>query len=70
VVAGHEGITVLGGLEADSSDKFSTVGRTFMERLDGEGLQAFRLRVLTAAMASKEHAIFGGLPPMAMDDSA
>jgi hypothetical protein len=60
VVAGHEGITILGGIEAEASDKFAWVGSEFIERLADETAEAFRMRVFMAARAAKEHAIFGG----------
>jgi|HubBroStandDraft_1064217.scaffolds.fasta_scaffold406709_1 hypothetical protein len=62
VVTGHEGITLLGGIEADASDRFAAIGHMHIERLEDETVGAFRERVLTAARAAKEHAVFGGLP--------
>jgi hypothetical protein len=68
VVAGYKGITLLGGIETDASYKIALVGPEFIERDDGELPPMFRKRVLTAARAAKEHAVFGGLPPMPIED--
>jgi hypothetical protein len=71
VVNGHEGIKILGGIEADASDKFAwVVGQEFVERLADDTAGTFRERVLTAARTPKERAIFGGLPPMRTDGDA
>ena len=70
VVNGHEGIKILGGIEADAPDKFAWVGQEFVERLADDTAGTFRERVLTAARAAKERASFGGLPPMRTDGDA
>ena len=67
---GHEGIKILGGIEADAPDKFAWVGQEFVERLADDTAGTFRERVLTAARTPKERAIFGGLPPMRTDGDA
>jgi hypothetical protein len=70
VVNGHDGIQILGGIEADASDKFAWVGQELVERLGGETSAAFRMRVMMTARAAREHAVFGGLPPMPMNGDA
>jgi hypothetical protein len=62
-------IDILGGLTADATGDFATVGDTMIERRDGESVDAFRARARETAIAAGAGFVsFGGLKPMPMDD--
>jgi hypothetical protein len=62
-------IDIAGGLTADASGDFATIGDVLVEREDGETVEAFRVRAREAAVAAgRDHVIFGGLPAMRFEE--
>jgi hypothetical protein len=61
-------IDILGGLTADATGDFATVGDTLIERADGELIEAFRARARARAFGLGQSIVFGGLRPMNFDD--
>jgi hypothetical protein len=64
----NESISIRGGLTADASGEFATVGDEYVEREGGETVEAFRARAREAAIAAgAKLLVFGGLPACPAD---
>jgi hypothetical protein len=64
----NESISIRGGLTADASSEFATVGDRRIDRGACEDPEAFKQRVMLTAQACGEVAVFGGLPPRVRAD--
>ena len=64
----NESISIRGGLTADASGEFATVGDEYVEREGGETVEAFQIRVRQLAQeAGSRLVVFGGLPAWPAD---
>jgi hypothetical protein len=59
---------IYGGLIADETDRIGAAAGQHFERDENETVEAFRVRVMAVAWAARTAPIFGGLPPMPMDE--
>jgi hypothetical protein len=62
-------IAIHGGLEPNGHENLAHIGDLLWRREANETVDAFQRRVREAATASREHCIiFGGLPPMPVEE--
>lgn len=69
--AAPEAVNILGGIAADASGDFATIGDAHIEREDGESVESFSAaRARGAIDAGQDFLIFGGLKPMLFETAA